>query len=162
MSGRNNPPEHSRFRPGQSGNPSGRPKGRRSFKADLVAVLSEQVQTDAGLASKQRALLERLVNAAVCGDANATKIVIALCTSLLTDDHDANAELTPDQAELMQEFTRRQDSPSDSGKPSENNRPQDSIESNSQPNGEKIGEQMRLQDSGNTCQSSAGEKNDHQ
>ena len=29
--GYGNPPLHSRWRPGQSGNPSGRPKGRRSF-----------------------------------------------------------------------------------------------------------------------------------
>jgi hypothetical protein len=34
------PPEHTRFRPGRSGNPSGRPKRRPSFRAALLAELA--------------------------------------------------------------------------------------------------------------------------
>ena len=34
--GNKKPPLHTRFKPGQSGNPSGRPKGRRSFDTTLL------------------------------------------------------------------------------------------------------------------------------
>lgn len=37
------PPRHSRFRPGQSGNPKGRPKGRKNFLTILEETLYRQV-----------------------------------------------------------------------------------------------------------------------
>src|SRR5271169_2034792 len=41
--GRGRPPLHSRWKPGQSGNPSGRRKGRRNVKTELREVLSKQI-----------------------------------------------------------------------------------------------------------------------
>ena len=40
--GRGRPPQQSQFRPGQSGNPSGRPKGRKNF-ATIVAELANEL-----------------------------------------------------------------------------------------------------------------------
>ena len=37
--GRGKPPLHTRFKPGESGNPKGRPKGVRNFKTDVQATL---------------------------------------------------------------------------------------------------------------------------
>ena len=37
------PPNHGRFRPGCSGNPSGRPKGARSLRSDFNKVLKKRV-----------------------------------------------------------------------------------------------------------------------
>jgi hypothetical protein len=37
------PPKHSRFRPGQSGNPRGRPKGSRSARAIFNKIMSEPI-----------------------------------------------------------------------------------------------------------------------
>jgi Family of unknown function (DUF5681) len=37
------PPLNSRYKPGQSGNPSGRPKGAASFRSDFAAELGELV-----------------------------------------------------------------------------------------------------------------------
>jgi hypothetical protein len=37
------PPREHQFRPGQSGNPSGRPKGARNFKSELREELGELV-----------------------------------------------------------------------------------------------------------------------
>ena len=36
------PPRHSQFKPGQSGNPTGKRKGARSLKADLAQELATQ------------------------------------------------------------------------------------------------------------------------
>jgi hypothetical protein len=42
------PPEHTRWRKGRSGNPTGRPKRATSFADDLIAELSEIIQVTEG------------------------------------------------------------------------------------------------------------------
>lgn len=42
--GRGRPPKHTRFRAGQSGNPSGKKKGARSLRTDLAEELAQVVQ----------------------------------------------------------------------------------------------------------------------
>ena len=42
--GRGKPPLHTRFKPGQSGNPKGRPKGVRNFKTDRFLNEGDQVR----------------------------------------------------------------------------------------------------------------------
>jgi hypothetical protein len=37
------PPEHTRFRPGQSGNPRGRPKGRKDGMTILIDLLNKKI-----------------------------------------------------------------------------------------------------------------------
>ena len=63
--GYGNPPVHARFKPGQSGNPKGRPKGTANLSTDLRVELSEQVDVREGSrdlrVSKQRAMLKALV-----------------------------------------------------------------------------------------------------
>jgi hypothetical protein len=76
------PPLHSRFRPGQSGNPRGRPKGTKNLETDLAEELAERVQvTENGRLlkiSKQRLMVKALTTKAIKGDANAAKIVLNL------------------------------------------------------------------------------------
>ncbi len=61
------PPEHTRFKPGQSGNPRGRPKGTKNLKTDLIEELSEKIVVREGdqsqKVSKQRAVVKTLVDA---------------------------------------------------------------------------------------------------
>ena len=76
------PPRHSRFRPGQSGNPRGRQKGMRNFATDLRATLEASVAlNDKGKArrvSTQEAALLRLKEKALKGDARALDRLIDL------------------------------------------------------------------------------------
>jgi|HubBroStandDraft_6_1064221.scaffolds.fasta_scaffold1462621_1 hypothetical protein len=75
----NQPPEHSRFQPGRSGNPKGRPKGRLSPAALLMRILNEKVEIREGnrfrKMSKFEAMHHTLVHSALKGDAKAFTIL---------------------------------------------------------------------------------------
>jgi hypothetical protein len=79
--GYKSPPRRSQFKPGQSGNPSGKAKGLRSMTAELRDILGEDITFTADGAiktmSKQRALASSLIKAAIDGDLRATAIVMA-------------------------------------------------------------------------------------
>src|SRR5689334_15300099 len=66
------PPLHSRFKPGQSGNPSGRVKGSKNLKTLFHQILNEQIPLVDGNQSKNvtkaEALMRRLVIGALKGD----------------------------------------------------------------------------------------------
>jgi hypothetical protein len=76
------PPEATRFKAGQSGNPKGRPRGTRNLATDLHEELNETITVREGTAtkaiSKQRAMVKSLMNAALKGDTRATAQVTAL------------------------------------------------------------------------------------
>jgi hypothetical protein len=76
------PPKHTRFKPGESGNPKGRPNGTKNLKTDLVEELSERVPvTENGRPlkiSKQRLMVKALIAKAVKGDTKAASILISL------------------------------------------------------------------------------------
>ena len=79
------PPRHTRFKPGQSGNPSGRPRKPtkpRGLAHELLEVLQEPVTLGEGEAretvSRQRSILRALAAKAVEGDPKAMAQVIQL------------------------------------------------------------------------------------
>lgn len=89
------PPRSSQFRPGESGNPSGKAKGTRNISTELRDILNEQITfaSDGALKtmSKQRALASALVSAAISGDLRATAIVMAHLTRDLKNLDDTGA-----------------------------------------------------------------------
>jgi LPS O-antigen subunit length determinant protein (WzzB/FepE family) len=73
------PPEHTRFRKGQSGNSKGRTKKLKSFMTLLVSALEEQVQVKEGgkskWISKREALAKQFANMGAAGDLRAVKLL---------------------------------------------------------------------------------------
>lgn len=101
------PPKTHRFRPGHSGNPGGRPKGKRNFKAELRDELSEPIAFRDGVRdvtiSKQRAIIKRLVAEAIRGDARAIASVLSFCERAYGDVDDDEQRSAEDQ-EIIDAF----------------------------------------------------------
>ncbi len=108
------PPRHTRFQPGRSGNPRGRPKGTNNLKTDLMEELGEKIVIREGdrsqKISKQRALLKSVVNRAIKGDARATSIALSTMMRLLDTGEGAPAvteSLLDDEHEILEAFEDR-------------------------------------------------------
>jgi len=75
-------PKHTRFKPGQSGNPEGRPKGRRKMGELLDAVLAEQITIREGdrfrKVSRGEAAMRALIQKAMRGDAKSCSMLLKL------------------------------------------------------------------------------------
>ncbi len=74
------PPEETRFKPGRSGNPRGRPKNSRNYKTVMNKLLKERVKTEP-LGWRQpniKVVMQKLVDQALEGDWRALKLVISM------------------------------------------------------------------------------------
>jgi Family of unknown function (DUF5681) len=76
------PPEHSQFKPGQSGNPSGRAKGSQNFKTLFNKILNEEISlregSDVKKLSKAEAIVRGVVIGALKGDIRNVAILFRL------------------------------------------------------------------------------------
>jgi hypothetical protein len=76
------PPRQTRFKPGKSGNPAGRPKRDPTLEDDMVLELAQTINVRDGghhrVVSKQRAIVKAVVAAAVAGDLRAASLIIDL------------------------------------------------------------------------------------
>ncbi len=74
------PPLATRFRPGQSGNPQGRPRGAKSVATSVDEALNERVSvTENGKRrkiTKRQAMFKQLANRAAQGDHKATQLLL--------------------------------------------------------------------------------------
>jgi hypothetical protein len=108
--GRGRPPTHSRFKPGQSGNPSGRPRATTNAGTLLLQVLDESVQATEGSKTrkitKREVIVKRLVNKAMQGDTASIKILLASDPSLLTSQAATNSG-APDLGRSMADPSKR-------------------------------------------------------
>ena len=90
------PPVHSRFKPGQSGNPRGRPKGRLNFETDLKRTLQAPVTLNDGgkprRVTTQEAMLLRLREKALKGEVKALDKLLSLAA--LTDNNAESSSKT--------------------------------------------------------------------
>src|SRR5258708_23827066 len=80
--GYGHPPTHTRFKPGRSGNPKGRPRDGQSLNSLFFRILNEKISVREGdkvrLISKFEAMMRSLALKAVRGDLKAMATVIAL------------------------------------------------------------------------------------
>jgi hypothetical protein len=81
------PPKTGQFKPGQSGNPRGRPKGTRNLKTDLDKILRKRIRIrengETREISRQEAILLSLFNKAMQGgDVRAANAIVAMVLKL--------------------------------------------------------------------------------
>lgn len=76
------PPKQTRFKPGQSGNPNGKPRGSRGLRTELRSELGELVTiTENGKSRrmpKRRVVIKALIAKALKGDVRAAEKIMQL------------------------------------------------------------------------------------
>lgn len=107
------PPVATRFKPGVSGNPSGRPKKIKSLQTELLEELGEVMRIREGDAeleiSKARAIAKSLVGAAIDGNLRAATVLLALCSKGLGDADDAGDPANvPHDNDILDDYVNRE------------------------------------------------------
>lgn len=73
------PPKHTRFKPGQSGNPEGRPRGAKGFEAMLKRELDRKIAVTVNgrstKISRAAAMMKRVVEQGLKGDFKAIRFI---------------------------------------------------------------------------------------
>lgn len=116
--GRGKPPAHTRFKPGQSGNPRGRPRGSVDFGRALLAAASESVViTENGRKvrlSKFEVAARQVANKAATGDHRAIELLYKCVGSLAPEPVSASPAAqaennfgTEDDTEVLEAFLQR-------------------------------------------------------
>lgn len=106
------PPTHTRFQKGHSGNPRGRPKGRRNFSTEIKEVL-EATLTVSRHGKKKRvtareAALQRLVAKALSGDIRAIVRLIQLADRVDDEERAKTArKLSSNDEEILKRVAQK-------------------------------------------------------
>jgi hypothetical protein len=103
------PPMHSRFQPGQSGNPRGRPKGPRSIEKVLRQALERRVPDPRGGGGKitmLQLIAEGLVVGAAKGDHRKIRLLIGLLDSFRDSEAGATTfqELDATDRQILEQY----------------------------------------------------------
>jgi uncharacterized protein DUF5681 len=107
------PPRNTRFTPGRSGNPKGRPKQHKNLKTDLLEELREYIEVrERGRTrkmSKQRALVKSTVTRALSDNPKATDTIFMLYRTLLLENEPVqpNVPLNPEEREVLEGLKER-------------------------------------------------------
>jgi hypothetical protein len=107
------PPRHTRFEPGRSGNPRGRPPGAKNMKTLLSKALNELVVvTEPGgrrKVSKREAIVTQLVNRSAKADYKAIQILLGMLRDIEgnTDAHSSDAAFTEADQQIIQRIRSR-------------------------------------------------------
>ena len=90
------PPLHTRFKPGVSGNPSGRAKGSKNLKTLFHQILNEQIALQDGnqsrKVSKAEAIMRRLIIGALKGDSRSLMTLMRIAEQTGEFQDDARSE----------------------------------------------------------------------
>ena len=112
--GYGSPPRHSRFVPGQSGNPRGKPQGVLNLKTDLTKELNSLITVRSGnrtvRVKKGKLWIKKIVNGALSNDVKATATLVQLILRFdLMGKMQAEEEapLTSNDEELLEDWLQR-------------------------------------------------------
>ena len=100
------PPTHTRFKPGRSGNPAGRPKRQVSFSDALLTELATSLpgKDPEQARSKLQALVKTLVDAAIGGNARSQSLVVGALARLGDAENSEAPPLTADDKEILEAY----------------------------------------------------------
>ena len=108
------PPKHTQFKPGQSGNPKGRPRGQRNLSTMFKDVLNETIVVREGdrtrKVPKAVAVLTRVLDGALRGDHKATSAYFQFIRTLnlLQDEQEVqDGGVAIDDKAIIAEFLAR-------------------------------------------------------
>lgn len=107
------PPKQGQFKPGQSGNPKGRPKGLKNLSTDLQEELEQKILiTEANQSqevTKQRAMIKTLFAKALKGETRAANVLIGLILGLeQANKNSAEGEsLTEEDQAILAAYTKQ-------------------------------------------------------
>ena len=97
------PPRHTRFKPGVSGNPRGRPKDAKNLSTLVHDALNEQVVVAENgrrrKVSKRQAIITQLVNLSAQADLKAMQMLLAIMQDIEHRSEAEPAETTVDAAD---------------------------------------------------------------
>ena len=110
------PPKHTRFKPGQSGNPKGRPRKQRNLRTVVKEALKEKITIREGertrTVSRLDAIVRVTINNALKGDAKALAAFIQLIrpTGLMGEEPETASRdsVGADDDAILAEFLERQ------------------------------------------------------
>jgi hypothetical protein len=108
------PPQETQFKPGQSGNPKGRPKGAKSFAAAFDDELQSRIVGLEGgkrrSMTKREAVAKRLVHKALAGDPRAISLLLNEARNHEGQHNGAGTPAiieAPEDLAVMESFIRR-------------------------------------------------------
>ena len=104
------PPEH-RFRPGQSGNPKGRPRGANSEATILQQLLQRKIVVHQNGRARKITVLEaillRFTEDSLKGNTKSAAFLLNRHAGSTRDMPQVNEELSQDDHEILEAFARR-------------------------------------------------------
>lgn len=106
------PPKNGQFKPGQSGNGKGRPKGHRNIKTDLLEELMTQISvTENGRSkkmSKQAVFIKQVCTKALGGDLASGKLLITLMQKYIVEEPETLQEehLSEQDQDLLDNYVK--------------------------------------------------------
>jgi hypothetical protein len=102
------PPRQHRFRPGQSGNPKGRPKGAKNTAILLREILDRKIEVRTGSTvrkiSVREAMLTRFTESALKGDTKSGAFLLQRYDMPETAEEDAPNGATPEDQEIIDAY----------------------------------------------------------
>lgn len=102
------PPKHTRFKPGESGNPRGRPKKSKNVDAllekELDAIVTLQEGGQPIQITKREAIIKQFVNLAIKGNAKPLQMMLAHLDKTRQPEPFVPSEA--DDAEILRSFGR--------------------------------------------------------
>ncbi len=109
--GKGKPPLHTRFQPGQSGNPKGRPKGARNLRTEvldeLLSLVTIRENGKSITISKARAMIKAVMAKAAGGDVRATIFLLETGFKLEAPQEVETVEHGPDDAAILAAHRQR-------------------------------------------------------